>query len=265
MTPPSKQQISDAFTAAADLHNARPLRFFTAFGERTVGRAGLTPGEYVLDVCSGSGTTAIPAARTVAPSGRVIGLDLAAPLLELARVKAGAASLSNVEFRQGDFDQVFFRPQSFDAVLCQFGIFFFPDMPGALKKMWRFLRPGGRLVVTTWGPDAFEPAHTLFWDALRRERPDLEEAQSGRKQLSEPGAVAQVFADAGIAADEEPEDHDHPLASAEDWWTIILGSSHRGRVDQLTEDQRERVRQACLSLTARSIRMPVVYTVAHVR
>jgi ubiquinone/menaquinone biosynthesis C-methylase UbiE len=262
VTPPSKQQIADAFTAAADLHDAPPLRFFTTFGERTVARSGLKPGDYVLDVCCGSGTTAIPAARNVAPTGRVIGLDLAAPLLKLARAKAAAASISNVEFRQADFDQVFFRPQSFNAVLCQFGIFFFPDMPATLAKMWRFLRPGGRLVATTWGPGAFEPAQPLFFEALRRERPDLEQSLSARRQLSEPGSVAQLFATAGIEAHEYPEDHDHPLESAGDWWTICLGSSYRGRIDQLTDEQRGRVRDACLAMTARSIRMPVVYTIA---
>ena len=265
MTPPSKAQIAAAFSAAADSHDAPALSFFRRFGERTVARAALRPGNFVLDVCCGAGSTALPAARAVAPAGRVIGLDLAPPLLELARQKAAAQAIANAEFRHADFDQVFFRPQSFDAVICQFGLFFFPDMAAALKKMWRFLRPGGRLVVTTWGPDAFEPAQPLFWDAIRRERPDLDQGHSARRQLSDPGAVAKLFAAAGIEAVEEPEDYNHPLDSAEDWWTIVLGSSYRGRVDQLTEDQRERVRQACLTLTAPSIRMPVVYTVAQAR
>ncbi|MEO8594476.1 MAG: class I SAM-dependent methyltransferase [Candidatus Solibacter sp.] len=262
MTPPSKQQIAAAFTAAADHHDAPALRFFTTFGERTVARAVLQPGEYVLDVCSGAGTTAIPAASAVAPSGRVIALDLAAPLLDLARGKAVGAGITNVEFRHADFDQVFFRPQSFDAILCQFGIFFFPDMPATLQKMWRFLRPGGRLVVTTWGTGAFEPAEPLFAEALRRERPDLAKSLSARRELSDPGAVTQLFSAAGIEADEHPEDHDHPLESAEDWWTICMGSSYRGRLDQLTEEQRERVHAACLTLSARSIRIPAVYTIA---
>ena len=264
MPPTPKSQIAAAYSAAADHHDAEALSFLRRFGERTVARAELRPGEFVLDVCCGAGSTALPAARGVAPGGRVIGIDLAPPLLDLARRKAAAQGIVNAEFRHADFDQVFFRPQSFDAVICQFGIFFFPDMAGTLKKMWRFLRPGGRLVVTTWGPGAFEPANTLFWDAVRRERPDLEQTRSARMELSEPGAVARLFSTAGIEAIEEPEAYDHPLSSAEDWWTIVLGSSHRGRVDQLTAEQRERVRQSCLTLTAGSIKMPVVYTVARV-
>ena len=263
MTPTPKPQIAAAFSAAADLYDAPPLRFFDHFGQGTVARAALRPGEMVLDVCCGSGASALPAARAVEPGGRVIGVDLTPAMLALARAKAAMQGVANVEFRHADFDQVYFHPDSFDAVLCVFGLFFFPDMPATLRKMWHFLRPGGKLVVTTWGPDAFEPAHTLFREALRRERPDLAETHSPRKQLSEPGALERVFADAGIAHPEtQAEDHKHTLASAEDWWTIAMGTAQRGLVDQLTPEQRERVRAACLGLTARSLRMPVIYTVA---
>jgi hypothetical protein len=75
--------------------------------------------------------------------------------------------------------------------------------------------------------------------------------------------VEQVFAGAGIADFEvEAEDHEHAIESAEDWWTIVMGSSLRGRIDQLTAQERERVRKACLGLSARALRMPVLYTVA---
>jgi ubiquinone/menaquinone biosynthesis C-methylase UbiE len=263
MTPTPKPQIAAAYSAAADHYDAPALSFWDYFGKRTVKRAAPRPGEMVLDVCCGAGASALPAARAVTPGGRVIGVDLAPPLLALARAKAAARGIANVEFRHADFDQVYFRPESFDAVVCVFGLFFLPDMPAAVRKMWRFLGPGGRLVVTTWGPDAFEPGHTLFWDALRRERPDLDHAYSARKQLSAPGAVEQVFAAAGIASVEvEAEDHDHAIDSPADWWTIVMGSSYRGRVDQLTPEQRERVRAACLALECRALRLPVVYTVA---
>jgi ubiquinone/menaquinone biosynthesis C-methylase UbiE len=234
MPPTPKPLIAAAFGAAAELYDAPPLRFFERFGERTVARAALGPGEIVLDVCCGTGSSALSAARAVTPDGRVIGVDLTEPMLALARAKAAARGVTNVEFRHADFDQVYFRPESFDAVLCVFGLFFSPDMPATLRKMWRFLRPGGRLAVTTWGPDAFEPASALFLEALRRERSDLADAQSPRMQLSAPGAVERVFAAAGIAnVETQAEDGEHTLASAEDWWTIVMGSAHRGRVDQL--------------------------------
>jgi len=136
-------------------------------------------------------------------------------------------------------------------------------MPGALRKMWSLVRPGGRLVIVTWGAGAFEPAHTLFLDALHRERPDLAQVNSPRVRLTDPSELGRVFAAAGVTGVEiASEDAGHQLASAEDWWTIVMGTAHRGRVDRLAPDQRDRVRRACLTLTARTLQMPALFALA---
>ena len=100
-------------------------------------------------------------------------MDMAETAVRRARERTVEEGLANAEFRVADFERVYFRPDSFDAVLCVFGIFFFADMAAALTKMWRYLRAGGRMVVVTRGPDVFEPGNALFWDAVRRERPEL--------------------------------------------------------------------------------------------
>src|SRR3954454_8377524 len=105
--PPSKAQISATYSAAADHYESPPLAFWNYFGERTVQRAAMPPDAIVLDVCCGAGGSALPAARAVAPGGRVIGIDLAAGLLALARAKAARQGLANAEFRHADFDQVY--------------------------------------------------------------------------------------------------------------------------------------------------------------
>ena len=116
-----------------------------------------------------------------------------------------------------DFDKVYFRPASFDAAICVFGIFFLPDMVAALAKMWRFLRAGGRLAIVTRGPDVFEPGNTLFWDAVRRERPELYKAFVQWERLTTPEQVRDVSGRAGIAEVEiVAEDPGHELESAED-------------------------------------------------
>ncbi len=202
----------------------------------------------MLDVCCGSGASALPAARAVAPSGRVIALDLAPPLLDLARAKAASQSLTNAEFRHADFEQVYFRPAIFDAVVCVFGIFFFEDMHAALRKMWGFLRPGGTLAITVWGQGAFAPLNTVFPDPHRWDR------------LSAPGALESLFAESGIPSVEiVREGHAQPIPSAEDWWTICLGSGYRGKITPENHDAR---RAACLALTATSLPLPAIYALA---
>jgi ubiquinone/menaquinone biosynthesis C-methylase UbiE len=199
----------------------------------------------------------------VGAMGHVIGVDLAEAAVARARQRAAGEGLGNVEFRVADFDQVYFRPASFDAVLCVFGVFFFPDMAAALRKMWRYLRGGGRVVITTRGPEMYEPADSLFWDAVRRERPELYKTFTPWERLASPESVRGLFEQAGIAEVEiEAEDHPHELASAEDFWALVMGTGYRGTVDQLTDDQRERVRESCLKLEARSLRSPVLYAVA---
>jgi ubiquinone/menaquinone biosynthesis C-methylase UbiE len=130
-----------------------------SFDEQAVARAQLRPGEIVLDIGSAAGASALAAAHAVGANGRVIGLETDPALVAAARAAAAADSISNVEFRQANFDQVYFRGGSFDAIVCCFGLPLFPAPRAAVQKMWRFLRPGGRLVIASWES---EPIHEAF-------------------------------------------------------------------------------------------------------
>ena len=81
-----------------------------------------------------------------------MGVDLASRLLDRARAKALAAGLDNVQFRLADMTTLDYPDKSFDVVVSVFSIFFVPDMEGLVRELWRMVRPGGKLAVTTWGP-----------------------------------------------------------------------------------------------------------------
>jgi ubiquinone/menaquinone biosynthesis C-methylase UbiE len=86
--PPGGEHVERAartYSAAADHFNDPALGFWDRYGTATVDRLPLAPGHRVLDLCCGTGASAIPAARAVGPSGQVIGIDAAGPLLALAR------------------------------------------------------------------------------------------------------------------------------------------------------------------------------------
>ena len=107
------------------------------------------------NVCCGTGSSAIPAAELVlvGPSGFVIGIDLADRLLALAREKTRRRGLQNIAFRAADMLGLDYPAESFDAVVCVFGIFFVPDMAAAVRQLWRLVRPGGQFAITTFrGP-----------------------------------------------------------------------------------------------------------------
>jgi SAM-dependent methyltransferase len=207
----------------------------------------LQPGHRVLDVCCGSGASAIPAAVCVGSTGQVLAIDLAESLLQLGRQKAQQQGLNHIEFRNGNFESLGLPDESFDAIVCVFGIFFVPDMVAGIRELLRMLRPGGKMAITSWGEKVFEPANRVFWDAVRMERPDLVKQFTPwdrireldlLKALLEAGGATQVevFAEAGT----------HPLVTPEDWWTMCLGGGCRGTIDQLDAAAQERVRDTNL-------------------
>lgn len=263
----TKQRAAAAYNAAADLYGDPRLSFWDRFGRRTVERLDLSAGARVLDLCCGAGGSALPAAERVGPSGHVLGIDLAGNLIQRARVKATIRRLDNAEFRVDDFERLALLPGSFDAVVCVFGLFFAPDMAAALRRMWGWVRPGGSLAVTTWGPRLFHPADALFWEAVRAERPDLYRGFNPWDRIAEPQALSRLFAESGIPeVSTEAEEGVHPIPESADWWTVVMGSGYRGTVEALQPESRARVRDQTLrALTAtgaREVETNVIYAIA---
>lgn len=237
-----------AYNAAADHFDHPVSSFWHRFGRRTIERLELKAGERVLDVCSGTGGSALPAADRIGAEGYVVAADLAERLIALARTKAEAQSLTNIEFRVDDMLALGYPDHSFDAVVCVFGIFFVPDMSGAVRELWRMVKPGGRLAITTWGPNLFEPANGAFWEAIEGERPDLHRAFNPWDRISEPDGLRQMLSEAGVQnVDILAETGTHPLNEPEDWWKIAMGSGYRGTLEQLDSDTFTRVRATNLS------------------
>ncbi|MBV9965579.1 MAG: class I SAM-dependent methyltransferase [Alphaproteobacteria bacterium] len=234
------------YNAAADHFDEAPLAFWERTGRRTVELAGLRPGMRVLDVGCGSGASALPAAERVGPEGRVLGVDLAERLLAIARHKAEVRGLGNARFETGDMTSLGLPDAEFDAVICVFAIFFVPDMARQVAELWRMVRPGGKLAITTWGPRVLEPGASAWWDAVEHVRPDLVARTSPWDRITEPDAVRALLREGGIvSAQVIPEASQQPLRSPEDWWTIVLGSGFRWTVEQLGPDFAERVHAAC--------------------
>ena len=261
----AQARASATYNAAADSYDDNA--FWARFGRATVERLRLRAGASVLDVCCGSGASAIPAADIVGPKGSVLGVDLADNLLTLARRKAAARGLKNIEFQRGDLLDLRLPGATFDAVVCVFGIFFVPDMVAGVRALWHVVRPGGMLAITTWGPRFLEPANTTFWNSIREVRPDLYKGFNPWDRISDPPAIHALLREGGIPeAEVVPEANLHPIPSPEAWWSAILGTGYRGTLEQLDAAARERVRSANLEYIqgsgVRAVEANVVYAVA---
>lgn len=162
--------------------------------------AAIAPGERVLDIGCGCGATTIAAAHATGTSGSVVGLDLSAPMLDVARSRATTGGLNNVSFIQGDA-QTTRLDDEFDVVISRFGTMFFDDPTAAFTNLASHLRPGGRLYLVTWQPlEANEwlvvPGATLIeYGSLP---PAAESSAPGMFAQSEPDTIASVLSDAGL-------------------------------------------------------------------
>jgi SAM-dependent methyltransferase len=123
-------------------------------GEMVAARADIERGTTVLDVACGTGNAAIPAARA---GGRVTGLDLVPKLLEQARAKAEDEGL-DIEWIEGDAEQLPFEDGSFERVLSTFGHMFAPRHQQVAEEMLRVCRRGGQIVTATWTPEGITGA-----------------------------------------------------------------------------------------------------------
>jgi ubiquinone/menaquinone biosynthesis C-methylase UbiE len=239
----AKAKAAATYDAAADHFDDEPLGFWKRVGEHTVARLALQAGANVLDVGCGTGASALAAAQAVRPNGFVVGVDLSAHLLDRARTKTAMSRLTNVEFRLADMTALGFPDGHFDAVISVFSIFFVPDMEGLVRELWRMVRPGGKLAVTTWGPRMFEPAYSRWLAAIKRERPDLHSAFNPWDRITDVETVRRLLRDGGVTeVDIIAEDGLQPLPSAEDWWIIATGSGLRWTIEQMGPETAARVR-----------------------
>jgi arsenite methyltransferase len=110
--------------------------------------ASLAPGQTVLDLGSGAGIDCFLAARQVGPTGRVIGVDMTAEMLERARRNAAAGGYDNVEFRLGEIEALPVADDSVDVIISNCVLNLSTAKERALAEAHRVLRPGGRIVVS---------------------------------------------------------------------------------------------------------------------
>src|SRR5438105_7616076 len=143
---------------------------FTDFADDMARRAAAGTPRRVLETCAGTGIVT-RRLRDLLPAGaQFIATDLNPPMLDVARgkFKPGEA----VEFQPADATDLPFPGQSFGAVVCQFGVMFFPDKEKSYREAYRVLRPSGRYLFSVWDAHRFNPAQGRVHELLAEYFPD---------------------------------------------------------------------------------------------
>jgi len=155
-------------------------------------------GDAVLDVAGGYGEPSITAARLVGPSGRVVCTDISGEMFAFGQERVAEAGLDNVEFVERDAEQLNFEDGSFDAVLSRVGLMFLPDVAGTLKQLHSFLKPGGRLAASVWGPPTVQVTTAMPIVFAELKLPPPPPGRPGIFALADPDMLAAFVVDAGF-------------------------------------------------------------------
>jgi ubiquinone/menaquinone biosynthesis C-methylase UbiE len=136
---------------------------FEPFARHTAGKVAELKPDRVLETAAGTGIVTTALAERLPASATLIATDLNQAMIDHAATKP---ALKRVEFRQADALALPFADASFDVVVCQFGVMFFPDKVAGYREARRVLAPGGRFVLSVWDSLAHNPMTRVVVDAV---------------------------------------------------------------------------------------------------
>ena len=239
---PGKQALADLFSTTSATHDTAG-GLFAHFGSLLVDRAALSPGDHVLDVAAGTGASLLPAARQVGQTGHVVGLDLALGMVARLRVLIEEHRIENAEALVGDAERLPFEDERFDAVLCGFGLFFFPDTRRALAECRRVLRHDGVLALSTFtraGSDSMDQ----IWARIGAYLP-VPSAADHERRFDEPTHLRTALVAAGfVDVDIEPSPFQVSLPDIDAWLIWLRSMEFSEYLAQMTPSMLEDFRRS---------------------
>jgi SAM-dependent methyltransferase len=204
-------------------------------------RAGLRPGESVLDLGTGTAALAARAEAAVGADGGVVAVDISPEMLALAQERAERDGLRYL-LREGRAEAIPADDNAFDAVLASLSLMYVIDRPGAAREIARVLRPGGRLVAAVWaGPEACDIVR--FQQIAGSFAPTPPVPGVGPGALADPSAFLSDLAAAGIEASVEAEILGFEFPDFASAWDVLAGVT----TAQLPPERRQEAQAAVMA------------------
>lgn len=231
-----KQNIVNTFELVAGVYDGPAQRYFVFTADQMVQMANPKFDERVLDIATGTGHAAIAAAHYVGDARRVHAIDLSRNMLAQAKKKCEHLGVFNMDFFEMDAENLDFKNDYYDIILCSFGLFFVNDIVKTLQGWRRVLKPGGRVVFTTFTTNAFKPYVELFANTIESFGITIDGERFGR--LNDSDKCCTVLSKAGFSdIKTEVQQLGFHLKDENDWWEIVESSGLRGFIEQLDSDK----------------------------
>ena len=225
--------------------------------EELLSAAELQKGDRVLDVGTGTGVVATEAVRRVGSDGSVVGIDLSPGPLEIARRVAGETK--NLKFLEMDAEDLTFTDGSFDVVLSEFALMFFPDSQKALREMRRVLVDQGRIALSVHGSAENVPYFNVIMSTLIKYVPDI--IPTGRPsphRFGELGLLRREFENIGFR-DINVTAYIYPynVGTFEEYWNDYMESaaaSVRTKIESLDAEIYAKIKEESRTKAQRFVR-----------
>ena len=218
-------------------------RRFAPVVDAVMARAGLAPGERVLDLGTGTGAVAERAAAIVGPRGHVVGMDISPQMLAVARARLVAGGWANVTLQEGRAEIMPAADNSFDVVLASLSLMYVIDREAAAREIARVLRPDGRLVAAVWaGPDQCDIVR--FQETAGSVAGPPPVSGVGPGALADPRVFLRQLAAAGIETHIETEVLGFEFESFAAAWDTLAAVTTAQLAPDLQANAREAVRAA---------------------
>ncbi len=199
------------------------MQVFKGYAAEAIKLLNLSEKSDVLDVACGPGTASLMLACKV---NRVKAIDFSKAMLAELEREMEASSIRNIDTFCGDAQQLPYGDEQFDAALSMFGLMFFPDRIKGLSEIHRALKPGGRVVISSWAAVERSPAMGVMFGALRAIKPDLPEPKMAVESLENPDVLRRELQNQGF---KDVEIHCvtkcFPVHSVEIFWQDMVRGS----------------------------------------
>jgi ubiquinone/menaquinone biosynthesis C-methylase UbiE len=199
------------------------MKLFRSYTEKALEVANISRESAILDVACGPGTLPLLAAAQV---NSVHAIDFSESMVKLFKEQVEAGGLKNIEIHCGDGQELPFSNEMFDLAFSMFGLMFFPDRNKGYSEIYRTLKPGGKILISSWAPVSESPVMQTMFGALKAMKPEIPEPQSDIESLENPEFFRTELQNAGFNDVEIlPVAGEYPITDLQGFWRDMVKGS----------------------------------------